>query len=145
MISNIYGPTIAAYKGAFFQKLKDIGARSRGAWALLGDFNVLLSHRDKNGPPSRVNDVLLFRNTVDALGILDLPISNKRYTWSNGRPNPTLERLDRALISRDWCQLFPRSSLRALPRPRSDHTPLLLTAHSFVPSSHLFRLEAFWL
>ncbi len=144
-ISNVYGPTLVTYKAAFFRELKDIGDRAKGARAILGDFNALLSQGDKNGPLSRPNDVLLYRNTVEALGFLDLPISNKVYTWSNGRPNPTLERLDRALISRQWCQIFPRSTLRALPRPRSDHTPLLLTAHSFVPSSLVFRLEAFWL
>ncbi len=144
-ISNIYGPTWAADKGSFFQELRDSGNRVRGAWALMGDFNVPLSPQDKNGPPSRLTEVLNFRKVVNDIGVQDLPIVNKRFTWSNGRPHPTLERLDRALVSQAWCQIFPRSSLRALPRPRSDHTPVVLTAYSFVPSCHLFRLEAYWL
>ncbi len=79
------------------------------------------------------------------LDLIDLTITNKAYTWSNGRPTPTLERLDRALISRDWLSIFPRSSLRALPRPRTDHSPLVLSASSFIPAPHLFRFETFWL
>ncbi len=137
--------TCATLKGAFFQELRDIGARAIGAWALVGDFNLLLSFRDKNSPPSSVSDILFFRNVISDFGLFDLPIYNRSFSWTNGRPNPTLERLDRALVSRDWHFLFSRSTLRALPRPRSDHTPLLLTAFSFVPASHLFRFEAFWL
>ncbi len=144
-ISNIYGPTCATLRGAFFQELRAIWARAIGVWALVGDFNLLLFFRDKNGPPSSVLDILSFRSVVNDLGLLDLPIQNRSFTWSNGRANPTLERLDRVLISRDWLSLFPRSTLRALPRLRSDHTPLLLTAFSFLPASYLFRLEAFWL
>lgn len=78
-------------------------------------------------------------------GLIDLPLLNKAFTWTNGRRNPTLERLDRALISHDWFLSFPCSTLRALPRPRSDHTPLILSAYTFVPTSRLFRFESFWL
>ncbi|OAY81779.1 hypothetical protein ACMD2_22092, partial [Ananas comosus] len=58
---------------------------------------------------------------------------------------PTLERLDRAFISNSWLLAFPRSTLRALPRPRSDHTPLVLAAFTFIPHANLFRFESYWL
>ncbi len=144
-LSNIYGPTAAALKEPFFQELRDIGSRAAGIWAMVGDFNLLLSRFDKNGPPPHVSDMLRFRNVINSLGLSDLPLSNRAFTWTNGRPNPTLERLDRAFISRDWALFFPHSTLRALPRPTSDHSPLLLTAFSFVPAANLFRFEAFWL
>nr|CAD1842483.1 unnamed protein product [Ananas comosus var. bracteatus] len=126
----------------FFQELKSISRQSGEVWAAIGDFNVLLSANDKNGPPTNVSDILGFRETVNETGLTDLPILNR---LSNGRRSPTLERLDRAFISQGWLSSFPRSTLRALPRPRSDHSPLLLTAFSFVQSSHLFRFETFWL
>ncbi len=56
-----------------------------------------------------------------------------------------LERLDRALISSDWQSIFPHSTLRALPRSRSDHSPLMLIAFSFIPASQLFRFEPYLL
>ncbi len=144
-LSNIYGPTFTALKGSFFQELRDIGNRVVGVWAMLGDFNLLLSLSDKNGPPSSVSNILAFRNAISSIGLFDLPLSNRSFTWTNGRPTPMLERLDRALLSQDWLLHFPRSTLRALPRPTSDHSPLLLTAFSFVPAAHLFRFESFWL
>nr|CAD1828059.1 unnamed protein product [Ananas comosus var. bracteatus] len=132
-------------KPVFFQELREICGRSVGAWAVLGDFNTLLSLSDKNGQPSNPAEILLFRDTINDIGLADLPLRNRAYTWSNGRRNPTLERLDRALVSLDWLRIFPSFSLKALPRPRSDHCPLLLTASTFVPQSGLFRFEAFWL
>nr|CAD1824707.1 unnamed protein product [Ananas comosus var. bracteatus] len=144
-VSNVYGPTRVDLKPAFFQELREICGRSVGVWAVLGDFNTLHSLSDKNGLPSNYADILLFREAINDTGLADLPLRNRAYTWSNGRRNPTLERLDRALVSLDWLRLFPSSSLKALPWPRSDHCPLLLTASTFVPHSGPFRFEASWL
>ncbi len=144
-ITNVYGPTCQSLRASFFEELRFIGTWYSGVWVVLGDFNVLLSSRDKNGPPSLPSGAVGFRTVVRDLDLIDLPLLNKAFTWSNGRRPPTLERLDRAFVSLDWHSLFPRSSLRALPRPRSDHSPVLLCASSFIPASQLFRLEAFWL
>ncbi len=145
IVSNIYGPVGSTLKAAFFQELRLIGARSEGVWTVIDDFNVLLSLQDKNGPPSIFKDMLGFRRVVSELGLIDLPILNRSFTWTNGRCSPTLERLDRAFISKDWHLLFPISTLRALPRPRSDHSPLVLTAFTFIPAPSIFRFESFWL
>ncbi len=144
-ISNVYGPTDPALKDGFLLEVRNIALSVVGVWLLLGDFNLLLSVRDKNGPLARTSEMLSFRATLNALRLLDISLSGRSFTWSNGRSNPILERPDRALVSKDWHLLFPRSSLRALPRPRSDHSPLLLTAFTFVPAPQIFRFEAFWL
>nr|CAD1831509.1 unnamed protein product [Ananas comosus var. bracteatus] len=144
-ITNVYGPTAAILRADFFHKIRAIGELSTGAWTVLGDFNVLLSVQDKNGPTANVTDILNFREVVHELGLVDLPLLNKSFTWSNGRGASTLERLDRAFISSTWLIAFPRSTLRALPRPRSDHTPLVLSAYTFIPHANLFRFESYWL
>lgn len=145
LISNIYGPTCGNHKEDFSLELRSISLHSRDRWAVLGDFNVLLSLRDKNGLPSNINEILSFRKLVNDLTLRDIPLLNKDFTWSNSRRNPTLERLDRVCISEGWLLSFPRATLRALPRPRSDHTPLLLSAYTFVPAPSLFRFESYWL
>ncbi len=100
-ITNVYGPTGLTLKEVFFRELQELGPRVEGVWALLGDFNTLLSVRDKNAPPSHVADMVSFRNVINNLGLVDLPIANQAFTWTNGRPSPTLERLDRVFISHD--------------------------------------------
>nr|CAD1831627.1 unnamed protein product [Ananas comosus var. bracteatus] len=145
LISNIYGPTSVDLKADFFHELQTICDRAGDRWTALGDFNVMLSVQDKNGAPTNVSEILQFREVINEIGLIDLPLLNRTYTWSNGRRNPTLERLDRALISQGCHYSFPTSTLRALPRPRSDHTPLVLSSYTFLPSSNLFRFESFWL
>ncbi len=145
LISNIYGSTDPARKAVFFGELQGIKDLAPAVWALLGDFNSLLALQDKNGIPSNVQEILHFRSVVNEMGVFDLPLRNRSYTWSNGRRIPTLERLDRALVSLGWFSVFPDSSWRALPRPRSDHCPLVLTAFSFIPAASLFRFESHWL
>lgn len=114
-IYNIYGPTAANLKPTFFQELRSINVHSVGEWTVLGDFNVLLSADNKTGPTTSISDILKFREVVHELGLVDLPILNKSFTWTNGRCAPTLERLDRAFVSSDWLLAFPRSTLRAFP------------------------------
>ncbi len=99
-VSNIYGPNRAMLRPAFFLELRSLCVRAVGHWAVLGDFNVLLSSSDKNAHPSNTYDILNFRSVVADTGLIDLPLRNKSFTWSNGRRIPTLERLDRALVSK---------------------------------------------
>ncbi len=89
-LSNVYGPIDSALKGAFLQEIRDNGLKAVGVWALLGDFNMLLSLADKNGPSVRTSEMLSFRDTIGSLALFDVPLSNRAFTWSNGRPNPTL-------------------------------------------------------
>lgn len=145
LISNVYGPTGIITKTPFFDEIRYTSALSQGLWLVMGDFNIILSLQDKNGIPSNISDILAFRATVNDTGLFDVPLQNKAFTWSNGRRNPILERLDRALISQDWLLRFLRSTLKALPRPRSDHSPLVLSAFTFIPSPCLFRFESCWL
>nr|CAD1818572.1 unnamed protein product [Ananas comosus var. bracteatus] len=123
LISNVYDPTRADLKPVFFQELRRINVPTVDTWVVLGDFNTLLSLKDKNGRPANTSEILLFREAINDVGLIDLPLLNQAYTWTNGRQIPTLERLDRPLISLNWHLYFLCSSLKALPRPRSDHCP----------------------
>ncbi len=145
LVSNIYGPTDFARRSAFFEELKAISARAPSVWMAMGDFNTLFSVHDKNGTPSNFSEILLFREVINEIGLYDLPLSNRSFTRTNGRRNPTLERLDRAFVSTGWLSSFSHSTWRALSRSRSDHTPLILSAFLFLPAASLFRFEAFWL
>ncbi len=145
VISNIYGPTGGTSKVDFFRELLDLHGLSPNIWMALGDFNTLFSLQDKSGTPTNVSSILRFRGVINEIGLTDLPLSNRSFTWTNGRRNPTLERLDRAFVSQGWFSAFPNTSLRALPRPRSDHSPLVVSASSYIPAASLFRFESFWL
>jgi len=60
------------------------------------------------------------------LSLKDLEMQDGNFTWSNNSENPTLERLDRVLLSK-YCEvIFPLTDLRKIPRDMSDHNPVLL-------------------
>jgi hypothetical protein len=52
----------------------------------------------------------------------------RKYTWANNLATPTFEKLDRILMTTEWEEKFPLSTIQALTREVSDHTPLLLNS-----------------
>jgi hypothetical protein len=82
---------------------------------------------------------------LDHLALVEVPLLDRLYTWSSKRDAPTLSRLDRVLANNAQCSAFPDTSLTSLPRPTSDHTPLLLTLGTNIPKSPVFRFENAWL
>ena len=51
----------------------------------------------------------------------------------HNQENPTLEKLDRILVSKDWEDIFPNTLVKKLPREISDHNPLILYSESYKP------------
>jgi hypothetical protein len=74
-------------------------------------------------------------------------MSGRKYTWANSLANPTYKKLDRILMATEWEQKFPLSTMVALNRDISYHTPLLLnTGHTSSCSNHtMFKFELGWL
>jgi hypothetical protein len=53
---------------------------------------------------------------------------DRKYIWANNLATPTYEKLDRILMMTEWEEKFPLSTVQALTREVSDHTPLLLNS-----------------
>ena len=84
---------------------------------------------------------------IETLNLRELELSGRKFTWANSAENPTFERLDRILVSTDWEQKFPLSTVKALTRQISDHTPLLLDTNqaSHRGNTPVFKFELGWL
>ena len=123
---TVYGLAHEENRDLFLTELSQICSTNTYSMILGGDFNILRFSSDKNTsfPGNKFTD--LFNWVINAHELRDLPLNGGSYTWSNNQQVPTLERLDRILISEDWEKLFPLTSLRKLPRELSDHNPLLL-------------------
>jgi hypothetical protein len=86
-----------------------------------------------------------FNVTIQQLSISEVDLSDRLYTWSNKQSNPILARLDRVFSNNELNLSFPLATLSSLPRPTSDHTPLLLSLSTSLPKAGFFRFEKFWL
>ena len=95
---------------------------------------------------NRATDI--FNSIINALALREIYISGGKYTWSNNLAHPTLEKLDRILMSEGWEDLFPMASVRKLVREISDHNPLLLSDGEEgreAPKPHEFRFNLAWI
>jgi hypothetical protein len=74
-------------------------------------------------------------------------MSGRKYTWANNLATPTFEKLDRILVTTEWEEKFPLSTVQALTREVSDHTPLLLNSGepSQLATQPMFKFELGWL
>jgi exonuclease III len=68
----------------------------------------------------------LFNAIINSHDLREIDMSGGQYTWSNNQINPTLEKLDRFLMSSDWEDLFPLTTIHKIAREVSDHNPIIL-------------------
>lgn len=80
------------------------------------------------------------------MGLRELDRAGGAFTWSNNKENPTLEKLDRLLMSSGWEQLFPLANVHKFTRLVSNHNPLILdTLEEREPRHKSFRFESSWI
>ena len=82
-----------------------------------------------------------FSEVIDELALRDLPLQGGPFTWSGGLNGQSRSRLDRFLISKDWENHFSGVTQCTLPRPVSDHFPILLDGGGVRRGPIPFRYE----
>jgi len=71
-------------------------------------------------------DIGPFNNFIEDNMLIDLPLRGRRFTWFKG-DSISMSRIDRFLLSEEWCLQWPNSMQIALLRGVSDHCPLQLS------------------
>ncbi|GAU26741.1 hypothetical protein TSUD_317390 [Trifolium subterraneum] len=145
-----YGYPERSRRRAAWDLLRALGNMSYIPWCIIGDFNDLLSQADKKGIHPHPNGLCMgFRQAVSDCDLTDIPIKGHPFTWikSRGTPHVIEERLDRAMASTSWLQLFPQVRLTNLLASHSDHSPILLQCKPIIRThiNHSFRFENSWL
>jgi exonuclease III len=142
---GVYGPADHSRSLQFLADLDSKVAACQFPVAVLGDFNLIRGAQDKNN--SNINRPLVnaFNDTIAKLVLREVARSGARFTWSNRQRNPVRCVIDRALVSPEWGNQFPVSSLHASTSLGSYHTPLVLDLGSAPPSrSSRFFFETSW-
>ena len=66
--------------------LANVASLHQLPWLMLGDYNELLSSHDKlGGNPLNPRRVQLFKEYLDACGMVDLGFHGPKFTWVNKR------------------------------------------------------------
>ncbi|XP_073355348.1 uncharacterized protein [Aegilops tauschii subsp. strangulata] len=121
-------------------------------WMCIGDFNEVLRREEHLGPSDRAwTQIQQFREVVDACGLADIGYVGMDWTFEKKVTGGQYcrVRLDRALASNEWCNMFPFATLRHLTAIKSDHSPILLmneleANNRRVAIARPFRYEVMW-
>ncbi|XP_015970093.1 uncharacterized protein LOC107493514 [Arachis duranensis] len=82
-----------------------------------------------------------FKDWINDIGLVDLPITDRKFTWFRGR---SCSRIDRVLVSLKWLESFAETRLRGGPRGLSDHCPIIVEDKRIRDGPRPFRCLDLW-
>ena len=77
--------------------------------------------------------------------MVDLPLEGGDYTWFCDFNNPSMSKIDRALISADWEDQFLDVTRKTLSWVVLDHCPILVEVGGMLRGKSDFKFENMWL
>ncbi|PNX84817.1 cysteine-rich receptor-like protein kinase, partial [Trifolium pratense] len=130
-IANVYAPCDNSAKQRLWDSLSNrIQLLDGKRVCVCGDFNAVKSVEERRS--TRVGhsslDHIPFQRFIDDNSLIDLPLGGRKFTWYKG-DGSTMSRLDRFLLSEEWCMAWPNCAQVAQMRGLSDHCPLILSAN----------------
>lgn len=145
VLTCVYAPCTPEGRTLFLNWFKHIHMPAGTDWIILGDFNLIRKSEDRNRPGGDLADVFSFNAAISQLGITEIVLQGRKYTWSNMQPSPILEKLDWVFTSSSWALTYPSTSVKALDMIPSDHCPCIINISTQIPRNKIFRFENFWL
>jgi hypothetical protein len=142
---NVYGPCSGPDRDDFVGWLYDLQIPSLENWLLVGDFNFMRSVDNRNKPGADMNDIFLFNSIISHLGLIELPLKGRNFTWSNMQTNPLLEQLDWFFTTCQWTLKYPNTLVFPLAKSTSDHVPCVVSISTVIPKAKIFRFENMWI
>ena len=116
------------------------------------DFLKELEDNSKNTRPPLVplwgfqhNKIFLEKSHSNRkTSIIDVPLRDIKFIWSDGHENPFFAHIDRFFLHGELEDSSPYLLIQRLSRVVSDHMPLLLNTETVTPPTQTFRFEIFW-
>jgi hypothetical protein len=128
---NVYGPCTADSKAEFTNWLYNYDASALDLCIVMWDFNLIRCHENRNRPGGNVNETLIFNDVISHLDLVEVPLKNRAFTWSNLQSKCHLEKLDWIFTSSIWTLTFPSTMAHA-------------QMGTMMPKSNIFIFENFW-
>ncbi|CAJ2637040.1 unnamed protein product [Trifolium pratense] len=130
-VANVYAPCDDGAKQGLWESLSARLLLLAGKRVCVcGDFNAVkhIDERRSVRGGNRSSDHIPFNQFIEDNMLIDLPLIGRKFTWFKGDGH-SMSRLDRFLLSEEWCLNWPNCKQMAKMRGLSDHCPLVLSAN----------------
>lgn len=98
-----------------WERLTRFSTTRNGPWFMIGDFNEITDHNEKEGGRQRTDSSFLpFKQMLSDCGMLEFPYTGDMLSWVGKRAGRVTVRcrLDRAVGNADWHDKFPHSTVK---------------------------------
>ena len=129
--TSIYGPNSNLDQRLLWEELVGIRSWWSVPWCFGGDSNVVRFPSKCFGSGPFSSTMIDFSDFISEQGLVDLPLEEGTFTWSNSREVVSRSRLDKFLLSSDWEEHFLNIRQRRLQRLPSDHFTILVDGGNF--------------
>jgi len=131
VVFNVYAPCDFSRHQVLWNNLSTrLGSLSDQNVCVSGDFNAVRCLEERRGTSGVFNTAWsdTFNNFIEDSTLLDLPLRGRMFTWFRG-DGRSMSRIDRFLLSENWCLQWSNCSQVAMSRGLSDHCPLVLASN----------------
>jgi hypothetical protein len=91
---NVYGPCEGVARANFVAWLFSLDIADDSLWLILSAFNFYRFVENRNREGANMADIATFNEIISYLGLIELPIKGRSFTWSNMQADPLLVQLD---------------------------------------------------
>ena len=109
----VYGDPVLERRDQVWERLTRFSTTRTGPWFMIGDFNEITGHNEKEGGRQRSDSSFMpFRQMLNDCGMIEFPFSGNMLSWVGKRAGITTVRchLDRAIGNADWHEKFSHST-----------------------------------
>ena len=122
---SVYGSPYEEGKEGFISELHSLFIDNTYPTLISGDFNLVRYQKVKSNGNVNQKWCDKFNTWVDLWGLIEVRLSNRRFTWANNQENLIMSAIDRVFCTTDLDGMFPLASAQAFSRIGGDHTPIL--------------------
>ena len=121
ILTTVYAPCTYKGKREFLNWFQAIQMPEEVSWLIVGDFNLIRRHEDRNREGGDIQEMFLFNEAISSLGLIEIPLCGRRFTWTNKQTEPLLERFDWFFSLASWTLKYPNTTAKSLTMVTSDH------------------------
>ncbi|XP_075096511.1 uncharacterized protein LOC142174589 [Nicotiana tabacum] len=127
-VTIVYGFNNQSMRRRLWEDIKSIHQMVNGPWAIMGDFNSILSTEERVGSSVTMAKIREFKKCMEECSLQDMRSSGAYYTWSNKQPGDSrvMSKIDRVLINYEWTIKLPASEVHYMQLGLFYHAPSII-------------------